>query len=447
MWLNEKNIALFTDLYQLTMLQAYYLEGMNGEAVFDLFIRRLRNRNYLLACGLDTSLHYLETLRFTPESLDYLDSLHIFRSDFIAYLSEFRFTGDVFAVREGTPVFPDEPIVEVVAPIGQAQLIETFLLNQITFQTGIASKAARVVSAAKGRPVIDFGMRRMHAADAPLKAARAYYIAGINATSNVLAGQLYDFRVTGTMAHSYIEAHDTEIEAFRAFAGIYSGTTLLVDTYETLGGVSKVISLYKQMGESFNIGAIRLDSGNLAELACEARKMLDEAGLPHVKIFASNSLDEYAIAELLSNSAPIDAFGVGTRMGSLADQSYLDSVYKMCAYAGGDKMKLSAQKANLPGRKQLFRVFEDGKMAHDIIASYDETMEAVPLLQKVMEGGQRTEAGCYSLDDARRYTRKCLALLPTPLYVLDESVLPYPVDISAGLQAKEARIRKHLYQS
>src|SRR5690554_5748395 len=239
-WTTDENHALLTDLYQLTMLQAYFEEGMDEEATFDLFVRRIKQRNFLLAAGLDTILHYLETIRFTDAALTYLRSLDLFKESFLEYLAAFRFEGDVYAIREGTAFFPDEPVVQVVAPIGQAQLVETFLLNQITFQSGIASKAARVVHAAQGRTVADFGARRVHGADAANRAVRAYHIAGLDSTSNVLGGMMYGVDLAGTMAHSYIEAFDSEAEAFEAFARLYPSTTLLVDTYDTVQGVKQI---------------------------------------------------------------------------------------------------------------------------------------------------------------------------------------------------------------
>jgi len=448
-WVTDDNAALFTDLYELTMLQAYYREGLDASvATFDLFVRQTPGRNYLLACGLDTVLHYLETLHFTQEALDYLASLGRFEADFLDYLSRFRFTGDVYAVPEGTPVFAGEPLLQVVAPIGQAQLIETFVLNQITFQTGIASKASRVVQAAQGRLVADFGARRMHGADAALKAVRAYYIAGIQATSLVLGGQMFGMPVTGTMAHSYVEAHPTEEDAFRAFAGLYPGTTLLVDTYDTLDGVRKVIALCKELGDRFQVGAIRLDSGDLAALAKEARRLLDEAGLTHIKIFVSGSLDEYRIAELLAQGAPIDGFGVGTRMGTISDRPYLDSAYKLSEFEGEGRMKLSLEKANLPGRKQVFRFYdEDGRATHDVIACHDEQLEGgEPLLHCVMRGGRRTEAGRDTLEAARERARQGLARLPERLLSLEEADPPYPVHISERLQTLGKAVRHRLMQ-
>jgi len=435
-WVDDANMAALTDLYQLTMLQAYFREGMDDVAVFDLFVRRLSERNFLLACGLDTALHYLEILCFSPEIRTYLATLGLFAPDFLDFLGGFRFTGSVFAVREGTPVFAGEPILEVVAPIGQAQVVESFLLNQVTFQTGIASKAARVVYAAGGRTVVDFGMRRMHGADAPIKAARAYHIAGVGATSNVLAGQVYGLPVTGTMAHSYVEAHDDEEAAFRAFIDTYPETTLLVDTNDTLEGVRKVIRMAERMGTDFRVQAVRLDSGDLVALSRQARALLDAAGLHTVRIFASNSLDEYVIADLLRRGAPIDGFGVGTRMGTMADHPYLDSAYKLCAYGGRSRMKWAEDKSNLPGRKQLYRTFHAGHAVGDVIALADEPHDGQPLLECVMRHGRRTDAGRRALDEARDHARSSLATLPEPLLSRDEAEPPYPVSLSVGLQAE-----------
>lgn len=433
-WVDDENAALFTDLYQLTMLQAYFREEMEEDAVFDLFVRRLGSRNFLLACGLATVLDYLENVRFTSAAIDYVRSIGGFKDDFLDYLAGFRFEGDVFAVREGTPIFADEPILEVVAPIGQAQIVETFLLNQITFQTNIATKASRVRRAAGERLVADFGMRRMHAADATLKAARAFHVAGLDSTSNVLAGHLYGIPVTGTMAHSYIEAHDEEDAAFGAFADLYPETILLVDTYDTLEGVRKVVELADRLGDDFEVRGIRLDSGDLGQLAKDARRILDDAGLNDVSIFASGSLDEHKIAELLSGGAPIDGFGVGTKMGTAADQPYLDSAYKLTGYAGVPRMKLSSAKSNLPGRKQVYRHYENGVAAYDVIATRDESHEGEPLLEPVMRGGERTDAGRYSLDDARQHAAASLEKLPSRLLALEVSEAPYEIRRSDALQ-------------
>ncbi|MGH7960346.1 MAG: nicotinate phosphoribosyltransferase, partial [Candidatus Binatia bacterium] len=326
-WVSDDNVALFTDLYELRMLQAYVEEGMHDEAVFSLFVRRLpQGRNYVLACGLDTVLHYLETLMFTTESLDYLASLGQFSDRFLRWLADCRFTGEVYAMPEGTPVFANEPIMEIVAPLPQAQLVETFVMNQIHLATLLASKAARVVTAAQGRTVVDFGSRRMHGTDAAIKAARAFYIAGVTATSNVLAGKTYEVPVAGTMAHSFIQVYEDEAAAFRAFTRLYPDTVLLVDTYDTLAGVQKVIALAQALGDAFKVRAVRLDSGDLADLAFKARAMLDGAGLQRVEIFASGSLDEKVIARLVAKGAPMNGFGVGTAMGVSADAPDLDIV-------------------------------------------------------------------------------------------------------------------------
>jgi nicotinate phosphoribosyltransferase len=433
-WVSSENTALFTDLYQLTMMQAYHREEMGEPAVFDLFIRRLGRRNFVLACGLDTALRYLEDLHFNDEALAYLSSTGKFDVSFLAYLEGFRFSGSVYAVREGTPIFPEEPILEVEAPIGEAQLVETFLLNQITFQSNVATKASLVRLAAGDCTVADFGMRRMHGADAGMKAARAYHIAGLNSTSNVLAGQVYGVPITGTMAHSYIEAHGREEDAFRAFASLYKDAVLLVDTYDTLEGIRKIARLAKELGDDFNISGVRLDSGDLAELARESRRILDAEGLRHVRIFASGSLDEHEIARLLAAGAPIDGFGVGTRMGTIADQPYLDSVYKLSAYAGKPRMKLSAEKSNLPGRKQIYRSYQDGVAAHDVIAIDNERLEGRPLLEQVMNSGRRTEASRYTLDEIREYAREEVSILPKRLCSLEPADLPYTVNLSGGMK-------------
>lgn len=435
-WVDDDNAALFTDLYQLTMLQAYFREGMTEPAVFDLFVRRLGERNYLLACGLDTVLAYLEALRFTDEALAYVKSLGSFDPSFLDYLADFRFTGDVFAMREGTPVFEDEPILEVVGPIGEAQLVETFLLNQITFQTNAATKASRVKFAAGDRIVADFGMRRMHGSDAAMRAARAFHIAGLDSTSNVLAGRVYGIPVTGTMAHSYIEAHELEDDAFRAFSSIYPDTVLLVDTYDTLSGVSKLVELAAEKGDAFQVRGIRLDSGDLAELAFDSRRILDEAGLTDVMIYASGSLDEHRIQDLVETGAPIDGFGVGTRMGTIADQPYLDSAYKLSGFAGKPRMKLSSEKSNLPGRKQVYRQTDDGEAVQDVIATREEPIDGFPLLEHVMEAGRRTDAGRVSLEDARRHARGGLAQLPGRIRGLKKAEAPYSVRISDALERR-----------
>lgn len=450
--LRAETSGLFTDLYQLTMLQAYWREGMDAPGVFDLFVRRLGNRNYLLACGLDQALEYLEALSFSEEALGYLAGQEGFRDGFLEWLGEFSFTGDVYAVPEGTPVFADEPILEVVAPIGEAQIAETFLLNQITFQTAIASKASRVITAAHAgegeRLVADFGMRRMHGTDATMKAARAAYIAGADSTSNVAAGHAYGIPITGTMAHSYVEAHDSEIDAFRAFSELYPETILLVDTYDTLDGVRKAIEVMNEMTPEGEVRGIRLDSGDMAELARESRRLLDEAGYPEVMIFASGGLDEERITELLDRGAPIDGFGVGTKMGTSADQPSLDSAYKLCAYAGEPRMKLSAEKSNLPGRKQVFRQYDQDVAVRDVIATESEQMAGSPLLDRVMANGERTDAGKpRPLDAVREHAAARLEELPDRLRRLDTDVEEHDVVLSEALEDRLTETREALEKS
>jgi len=435
-WVTTENVALLTDLYELKMLQAYWREELLDDAVFSLFVRRLPpERNFLLACGLDDALRYLETARFTPETLDYLAGRPEFRADFLDWLAEFRFTGEVRAVREGTPVFANEPILEVAAPLPEAQLAESFLLNQVHLQTTLASKAARVVLAARGRPVVDFGLRRIHGADAALKATRAYHIAGVSATSNVLAGHVYGVPLAGTMAHSYVQVHESELEAFRAFSALYPDTVLLVDTYDTIEGVRHVVRLARELGEEFRVRAVRLDSGDLGALAVAARAILDEAGLEHVEIFASGGLDEYEIRRLLERGAPIDGFGVGIGMGVPPDAPSLDMVYKLTEYAGRGRLKLSPGKPILPGRKQIFREVADGTFVRDVIARAGEEGPGRALVEPMMRHGRRLRAAEYTLDEARAYAARQIAALPSHLRDLAPAHPPYPVDISEELHA------------
>jgi nicotinate phosphoribosyltransferase len=432
--------GLFTDLYELTMAHAYFREGMTADATFTLYVRRLPpERNFLLACGQETLLEMLEGLHFGEDDRAYLATLG-FPDDFLAHLRRFRFTGQVVAVPEGTPVFANEPILEVVAPIQEAQLIETLAMNQVHLQTLLASKATRVVAAAQGRTVIDFGARRMHGLDAAMKAARAFHIAGVQATSNTLAGKVYGVPVSGTMAHSYIQAHDSEADAFAAFTRLYPETVLLVDTYDTLDGVRRVIALAEELGEAFRVRAVRLDSGDLAALALEARRMLDAAGLERVQVFASGSLDEWRIAELIAAGAPIDGFGVGTRMGVSNDAPDLDIVYKLTDYAGRGRLKLSTAKPVLPGRKQIFRIEEDGRVVRDVVARAEERLEGRPLLVEVMRDGRRLPGAVAGLDAAREHAARELELLPDPVCGLSPAEPPYPVEISAALQRYQREI-------
>ncbi len=444
-WVDDATAGLLTDLYELTMLQAYWQKGMHDEAVFSLFTRKLpAGRNYLLACGLDDVLRYLENLRFDQSCLEALKKLEQFSDGFLDWLADFRFSGDVWAMAEGTPFFPDEPILEVRAPIDQAQLAETFIMNQVHLQTVLASKASRMVTAAGDRAVVDFGLRRMHGTDAGVKAARAFHIAGIHSTSNVLAGAAYDIPVSGTMAHSFIEAHDSEMAAFRDFASVYPKTILLVDTYDTLDGVRKVIDLAHELGDDFQVRGVRLDSGDLADLAVTSRRLLDQAGLDQVLIFASGSLDEQRIAEMLATGAPINGFGVGTRMGVSADAPYLDMVYKLTEYAGKGRLKTSSGKQTLPGQKQVFRQEENGRAGRDIVAQHHEYHPGRPLLGKVMENGTRLEAGKVSVGAAREHCHNELSRLPGRLLALEQAAPPYPVEVSDHLARKRDEVRERV---
>ena len=422
--------ALTTDLYQLTMTQAYYAEGLTGEAVFDLFVRRLPpSRNYLVACGLESVLDLLENVRFEGGDLEYLSGLGRFTPEFIAKLADFRFEGDVYAMPEGTVFFANEPVVEVVAPLPQAQLVETYLLNQITFQSAAASKCTRVVAAAGDRQVVDFGLRRVHGVEGGISAARAFYIAGAAGTSNVMAGRLFGIPVAGTMAHSYITAHNDELAAFRAFTERNAETVLLVDTYDTLRGVENVVRLAGEQGGDFNVSAIRLDSGDIGELAKKSRGILDEGGLNGVSIFASGGLDEHEIDALLREGAPIDGFGVGTKMGVSADAPYLDTVYKLVAYEGEGRMKLSTDKQTLPHRKQVFREYESELMVSDTVGLHDERLPGEPLLKQVMARGRRTDAGRDDLEAARRRAKSEIEALPEYLRGIAPSDGPYEISI------------------
>jgi len=401
--------ALLTDLYELNMAASYLRRGMQQEATFSLFVRDLPpNRGFLVAAGLEPCLEFLEDFDFPERDLDYLGSELGFPDDVLDAFAGLRFTGEVWAVPEGRIVHASEPLLEVTAPIAVAQLVEPFLLNQITFQTTIASKAARCVLAADGRDVVDFSLRRTQGLDAAMNVARDSAIVGFAATSNVEAARRFGLRVAGTMAHSYIESFPTEAEAFRTFArDVPNRTTFLVDTYDTLNGVRTAIDVIRELSLEGTIG-IRLDSGDLVELSMASRALLDDAGLPEVRIFVSGGLDELEIERLVRAGAPIDAFGVGTRMGVSADAPYLDSAYKLVEYEGRPMIKLSMNKVSAPGRKQVFRG-PDG----DVLGLRDEPVPAdhEPLLFPVMEEGKRTGPH-RTLETARALFRADLERLP-----------------------------------
>jgi nicotinate phosphoribosyltransferase len=434
--------ALFTDLYEVTMAQAYHANRMSGVAAFETFYRRLPpTRKYIMAAGLADVLEFLETFRLKQDELEYLQTLGLFSDDFLSRLAELRFSGDVWAVPEGTLVFPGEPIVQVVAPIIEAQLVETFVINQIHFQSVVASKAARIVDAAAGRPVVDFGARRAHGTDAALKLARASFLAGAVGTSNLLAARRYRIPAFGTMAHSYVQSFDDEAPCFECFCQIFPGTTLLVDTYDTLQGVDAVIALAERLGERFDVRGIRLDSGDLGELSRKARARLDAAGLSRLEIFASSDLDEYSIATLIAQRCPINAFGVGTRLAVSKDAPALDMAYKLVEYDGISRGKLSAGKVFYPGRKQVFREVKDGTCVGDMLGQMDEELPGERLLVKVMEGGRRLTNVDDSLSSARRHAASELAACPRALRSLDDAEAGYVVRPSPKLELALERFR------
>lgn len=435
-FVGPEDVGLLVDLYELTMAQCYFREGKNEPATFDLFVRALPPRRaFLLNAGLESVLEYLEGLHFTPEALDYLRSLGLFDEEFLNYLRHFRFTGDVRALPEGEVFFPPEPVLQITAPRIEAQIVETFLLNQVNFQVMVASKAARVVLAAAGRPVVDFSPRRDHGVDAALKAARSSYLAGCAGTSNVLAGMLYGIPVYGTMAHSYVMSFDSELEAFRAYARHFPDQcVLLIDTYDTLQGArlaAQVAGELRQAGH--RLRGVRIDSGDLLELSRQVRRILDEAGHPEVQILASGDLNEDRIAELVASGAPIDAFGVGTEMGTSYDAPALGGVYKLVEDQSGYRIKRSTGKATLPGRKQVWRVYRDGVLHEDVIALADEPGPpgAEPLLVEAMVGGVRSVRE--TLREARERGARRLRSLPESLRDLDGG--SYPVRLSPRLEA------------
>jgi nicotinate phosphoribosyltransferase len=425
--------ALLTDLYQLTMLQAYFDRGMNEVAVFEFFVRKLKgDRNFLVAAGLGQALDYLENLRFAQEELEWLKHKG-FQPPFLRSLGDLRFTGDVYAMPEGTIFFPDEPILRVVAPISQAQLVESRLINLLQFQTLIASKAARTVLVAPGKLLVDFGMRRAHGAEAAMLAARASYLVGFSGTSNVSAGMEYGLSTYGTMAHSFIEAHADEANAFLDFARANpTNVVLLIDTYDTERGAERVVQInHRLKAEGIQIRGVRLDSGDLAHHARRVRAILDAGGLREVNIFASGNLDEWKIRELLAAGAPIDGFGVGTRLDVSADVPYLDCAYKLQEYAGTPRRKRSEGKATWPGRKQVFRTYEGGHMRRDVVARENDVEPGVPLLELVMKAGCRVKPS-EPLEQIRNRTLTQLACLPEHLRGLERSQ-DFQVTISQSL--------------
>lgn len=452
MELEQRNRALLTDLYELTMSAAYHKQDMNRPAAFEMFIRPPERRSYMVAAGLEQVLSYLEELEFTGDQIDYLRSLPVFENvddGFWDYLSEFSFTGSIRAVPEGTVVFGGEPLLSVRAPLIEAQVIETFLLSMINFQTLVATKAARVVGAAScdgtERGVVDFGSRRAHGPDAAVLAARASYIGGCLGTSNVEAGYRLGLPVYGTQAHSFVMAFDSEEEAFRAYYDAFpDACVLLIDTYDVPKGAQKAAQVAPEMR------GVRIDSGDIVALSKEVREILDSHGLHDARIFASGDLDEYRIKKLIDEGAVCDAFGVGTALVTSKDEPALSGVYKLTAVRQNGtwkpKIKLSEEKATYPGFKQVHRVYDadSGEFDHDVLCTEDEEAPAnsEPLLEWFMRGG-RVMRDLPSLDDIRERSGEQLSELP-PQYRTLENPDRYPVRVSERLQQRQKEIAREI---
>jgi len=434
---------LFTDLYELTMGACYYAHRVFDTATFSLYLRDVRaTRNFFVAAGLEDTLNELADFHFSKEEIQYLNSTGFFQDDFLSYLTELRFSGNIHALPEGTIFFANEPIIEVTAPIIEAQLLETFLLNTIGFQTMIASKSARCIHAAAGRALIDFSLRRTQGRDAGLKVARSTFISGFAATSNVLAGKIYGIPVSGTMAHSYVSAFDNELDAFFAYADTFPDHSIfLIDTYDSVEGARHAAIVAKEMKKKGHaLIGVRLDSGDMVSLSREVRRIFDDAGLLDVKIFASSGFDEFKIAKVISEGAAIDAFGVGTKVGVSADAPFVDVVYKMVRFKGRDVRKLSPGKVTLAGEKQVFRKSDqNGRYSEDIIGQRDEIIaEGKPLLEKVMGNGQllRPHPQLQMLQE--RFRENFAAL--DDGYKSIQDYKTYPVKLSARLKNLQERI-------
>lgn len=444
--LSENDIALATDLYELTMAAAYFKSRQTDRiGVFEAFVRKLpRNRSYMVAAGLEQAIHYLLNLRFTEDQIRYLRSNEAFGNvgeDFFEYLRNFRFTGDVWAVPEGTILFPNEPIIRVEAPIIESQIAETFLLSTINFESLIATKASRIVNAARGRKIIEFGFRRAHGPQAALLAARASYMGGCVGTSNMLASYKLGIPAFGTMAHSFVMNFESEVDAFREFSNVFPDGLLLVDTYDTLAAVRKIIK------HRIRAKGIRLDSGNLYELSVKSRKILDGAGYNDAIIMASGDLNEYIISDLVKRNAPIDVFGVGTELTTSRDDPAMNGVYKLAAIkipALGKgkpivlyKLKTSPGKKTYPGPKQVHRTNnKDGIIKTDLIALEDEQApeHSIQLLVKYVADG-RLERRLPSLDKIQKYHQDQMKMLPEGFKRLDVTVEKFPVAFSNKLEA------------
>jgi nicotinate phosphoribosyltransferase len=444
-----EDYSLLTDLYEMTMAQSYFQEGHNATATFSLFTRKYpSNRGYFVSCGLETILHYLEDFHFTSGAIERLHHTGIFSDSFLDYLKGLRFSGTVRAIPEGRIFFRDEPVLEVTAPIIEAQLVETFIINQINLHCLVACKAARCVYAARGRSVVDFSLRRTQGIDAGMAVARAGYIVGVTATSNVLAGLTYGIPLSGTMAHSYISSYDREIDAFRAFVRNFpERSVLLIETYDAISGAHKAVQIAREMAaRGQHLQGVRIDSGDLFKLGHDVRRILDEAGLQDVQIIGSGGLDEFDLDELARQNVPYNAYGVGTKMGVSADAPWTDMAYKLVSYDKRPVIKLSAGKESLPGAKQVYRYVEDGKMHHDVIALQEDITEGgLPLLETVMTGGHIASPAT-PLKEVRERFRREFAQMPDQYKAIRNPDI-YAVKVSAGLLALKERLVKNLAAS
>ena len=440
-------MAMLTDLYEFTMAQVYFREQMFQPATFSLFIREYPpHRGYFISAGLEGALDFLESMRFAPDDLEYLDSTGLFSLDFLDYLADFRFTGEVFAVPEGRLFFKDEPVLEVTAPIIEAQLAETAVINMLNLQVNIATKVSRCVHAAQGRNIVDFSLRRTQGADAGMAVARAGYIAGMSATSNVLAGKSLGIPVAGTMAHSFVTSFEEEIDAFRTFARTFGDrTVLLIDTYDTLSGAENAVVVAKELAASSRrLRGVRLDSGDMVALSRKVRDLFRRKGLEYVDIFASGGFDEFKIERSIRNGAEIDAFGVGTKMGVSADSPYTDIAYKLVQFNGRPIMKLSSGKKTLVAPKQVFRRKKNSRLIADTIALRQEMLEGEPLLRAVMRGGKRTGER-ETLEAIRgRFKEEFEKLAPATKSI--ENPQMHPVGISDRLESLQQRVKHHIIE-
>jgi nicotinate phosphoribosyltransferase len=444
----EQNPALFTDLYELTMAAVYHSRQLNEPATFELFVRELPpSRGYLVVCGVESALDYLERFSVEERGITYLESLGLFSSSFLSFLAALRFSGDVWAIPEGEVAFAGEPLLRVTAPLVEAQLVETIMLNCIGYETMVATNAARIATACADRAFVDFSARRSHGFDAALKAAHAAQVGGAASTSLVLAGQAYGLELSGTMAHSYVMRFNDEREAFASFARAFPGrAVLLLDTYDTREAARRVVELADKLrGEGALPYGVRLDSGDLDLLSRSVRSILDAAGLRELRIFASGNLDEYRVAELVAAGAPIDGFGIGTQLVASSEAPALDTAYKLVEDATGPKLKLSEGKATLPGRKQLHRVIEAGRYVYDVLGLQDETVtEGHPLLEQAMAQGTRTRAH-ESLGVASERCRTARAALADSVLALDPAPEHYEVRLTRGLTLVRDQLqRAHL---